>query len=115
MTDLAQRRCVPCSGETPALPRQEIERLLQEVPGYELEAEPPRISRTYRFKNYYQSIAFVNALAWIVHAEDHHPDLTVSYDRVRVSFWTHAVGGLTLNDFVCAAKVNALLSIGESG
>lgn len=67
------------------------------------------ISRTVRFSNYYQTMAFVNALAWIAHAEDHHPDLEVGYNRCLVRYSTHAVGGLSENDFICAAKIDALL------
>ncbi|HEY9150705.1 MAG TPA: 4a-hydroxytetrahydrobiopterin dehydratase, partial [Gammaproteobacteria bacterium] len=60
------------------------------------------------FKNYYQTIAFVNALAWIANQEDHHPDLEVSYNRCTVHFSTHSIGGLSLNDFICAARLDAL-------
>ena len=64
--------------------------------------------KLYPFTNYYQTMAFVNALAWISHKEDHHPDLTVSYNKCRVEYSTHAVGGLSENDFICAAKCDAL-------
>jgi 4a-hydroxytetrahydrobiopterin dehydratase len=70
------------------------------------------ISRTFRFKNYYQTLAFVNALAWIAHNEDHHPDLEVGYNRCMVRFSTHTVGGLSENDFICAARVDGLLPEG---
>ena len=66
------------------------------------------IARTYKFKNYYETMAFVNALAWIAHREDHHPDLLVGYNRVQVRFSTHSIGGLSENDFICAAKIDAL-------
>ena len=66
------------------------------------------IQRTFHFRNYYQTIAFVNALAWVAHAEDHHPDLTVSYNRCMVTYSTHSVGGLSENDFICAARIDAL-------
>ena len=68
------------------------------------------IQRTFRFKNYYQTIAFVNALAWVAHAEDHHPDLAVGYNRCTVNYSTHSVGGLSENDFICAARIDALVS-----
>jgi 4a-hydroxytetrahydrobiopterin dehydratase len=67
------------------------------------------ISRTFRFRDYYQTLAFVNALAWIAHSEDHHPDLEVGYNRCLVRYSTHAVGGLSDNDFICAARIDALL------
>src|SRR4051812_18557867 len=68
------------------------------------------ISKTYNFKNYYETMAFVNATAWISHAQDHHPDLEVGYNRCKVKYSTHSVGGLSENDFICAAKVEALMA-----
>jgi len=68
------------------------------------------IARCYRFTDYYDTIAFVNALAWMVHREDHHPDLIVGYDRCVVRFSTHSVGGISDNDFVCAAKADAIFA-----
>jgi 4a-hydroxytetrahydrobiopterin dehydratase len=68
------------------------------------------LTKTYRFKNYYQTLAFVNALAYIVHREDHHPDLHVGYDRCVVRYQTHSVNGISENDFISAAKVDALYS-----
>jgi 4a-hydroxytetrahydrobiopterin dehydratase len=67
------------------------------------------IEKTYAFDDYHRTLAFVNALAWIVHAEDHHPELRVGYGRCVVRFDTHSVGGISINDFICAAKVDALL------
>lgn len=64
------------------------------------------LRRDYKFANYYETIAFVNAIAWIVHREDHHPDLEVSYNRIGVSFSTHSIGGISINDFICAAKLD---------
>jgi 4a-hydroxytetrahydrobiopterin dehydratase len=69
-----------------------------------------RIEREFRFKNYYQTMAFVNAVAWIANRENHHPDMQVGYNTCRVSYTTHAIGGLSENDFICAARVEALLS-----
>jgi 4a-hydroxytetrahydrobiopterin dehydratase len=68
-----------------------------------------KISKTYRFKDYYQTMAFVNATAWVSHSEDHHPDLEVGYNQCRVSYHTHTINGLSENDFTCAAKIDALL------
>ena len=68
------------------------------------------ISKTYTFKNYYQTMAFVNASAYISHQEDHHPDLLVGYKTCAVTYTTHAIGGLSDNDFICAAKLDALLN-----
>jgi len=79
------------------------------VDSWELNADATEIQRTLAFKNYYHTMAFVNALAYISHAENHHPDLMVSYNRCVVRYSTHAIGGLSENDFICAAKTDALL------
>ncbi len=111
--DLRQKHCMPCEGGTPPLAENEVERLMNDLQGWEIAER--KLCRTYRFKNWYRTIAFVNALAWIAHRENHHPDLEVSYNRCRVSYSTHAIGGLSENDFICAAKVDALLSQDEEG
>jgi len=86
-----------------------IEALLAEVPGYKLGEGRERISKDYKFADFYETIAFVNALAYIANQEDHHPDLAVSYNKCSVTFTTHDAGGLTENDFICAARINALI------
>jgi 4a-hydroxytetrahydrobiopterin dehydratase len=106
MTALRDRSCKPQQGAP--LTRTAAESLLSEIPGWELEAEAGSIHRQYKFANYYETMAFVNALAWIAHREDHHPNLEVGYNRCTVRFSTHSVRGLSENDFICAAKINAL-------
>mgnify|MGYP003941308443 FL=1 len=81
---------------------------LAQVSGWHL--NQGAIEKTFGFKNYHETIAFVNALAWIAHTEDHHPALAVSFDRCVVRFDTHSVGGVTINDFICAAKADALIA-----
>lgn len=85
---------------------------LAATPGWEQYGA--RIVKTYSFKNYYETLAFVNAIAFVIHAEDHHPELTVTYNRCVVKFDTHTVndgkGGISENDFICAAKVDAIFS-----
>lgn len=110
MSELIKKTCQPCNADTPKLSAEQIDRLLREVSGYEVATDKSSISRTYQFKNYYETMAFVNAVAFIAHREDHHPDLAVSYKTCRVTYSTHAVSGLSENDFICAAKVNALLA-----
>jgi len=88
---------------------KQIEALLPEVPGYRVDETRAKISKEYKFADFYETIAFVNALAYIANQEDHHPDLTVSYNKCSVAFSTHDAGGLTENDFICAARVNALI------
>ncbi|HEL7751079.1 TPA: 4a-hydroxytetrahydrobiopterin dehydratase [Stenotrophomonas maltophilia] len=105
---LAQASCVPRKGSDHKLGEARLAELLPQVPGWELSEGGQALLRTFRFKNYYATMAFVNALAWIAHHEDHHPDLGVHYDRAVVRFSTHDVGGLSENDFICAAKTSAL-------
>lgn len=109
MTDLRQLACKPCEGGTPPLDRVTATKLLAQVSDWSLNEATTEISRTFRFKNYYETMAFVNALAWVAHREDHHPDIEVGYNRAHVRFSTHSVKGLSQNDFICAAKLNALL------
>lgn len=110
MTDLLQRHCEACESGTAPLTEEAFRPLLAEVPDWSLGEDKKHLYRTFKFKNYYETIAFVNALAWVAHREDHHPDLEVGYNRCHVIYSTHAVGGLSHNDFICAAKVNALVS-----
>jgi 4a-hydroxytetrahydrobiopterin dehydratase len=106
MTPLKNRHCMPL-GQGDALADADIRARLAEAPGWRL-AEGA-IEKRFDFADYHRTMAFVNAVAWIAHAEDHHPDLAVSYDRCTVRFNTHSVGGISINDFICAAKVDALL------
>jgi 4a-hydroxytetrahydrobiopterin dehydratase len=102
--DLSSRRCVPCEGGVPALDAEAAKRLLAGLNGWTL------ADNTISFGNHYETMAFVNAVAWVSHREDHHPELTVGYADCRVRYWTHAIGGLSENDFICAAKVDRLFS-----
>ena len=106
MTDLALRSCSPRKGS--ALSTAAAKTLTKQLAGWTMNAKAKEIRRTFKFKNYYQSMAFVNAVAWIAHGEDHHPDMTVGYNKVTVAFSTHSVGGLSENDFISAAKVDTL-------
>ncbi len=107
--DLTDRKCVPCEGGVPTLTRAEAEAMLPQVPGWELAADAKSIHRRFEFKGFYKTMSFVNAMAWIANAENHHPDFTTGYNYCEVTFTTHAIDGLSDNDFICAAKVNALL------
>ena len=96
------------------LDQEQAGKLLSELhEDWSIDSAGKEISRTYSFKNYYQTMAFVNALAWVAHAEDHHPDIEVGYNRCHVRYSTHAIGGLSENDFICAAKIDALLPATE--
>ncbi len=108
-SDLTSRRCKPCAPGTPPLSNSEADSLMKQLEGWQ--RYDHIINRTYRFKNYYETIAFVNAVAWLSHSEDHHPDLAVSYNKCQVEYSTHSIHGLSENDFICAAKVNALFKL----
>ena len=108
MTELTTKRCVPCEGGVAPMDADESRNMLDQLTDWELGESGKEISRSFKFKNYYQTMAFVNALAWVAHREDHHPDLQVGYNRVHVRFSTHSIGGLSQNDFICAAKIDAL-------
>lgn len=110
MTSLTEQRCAPCEGGVDPLSAEAANNLMTQLDAdWSLTDDAREIARTYKFKNYYQTMAFVNALAWIAHGEDHHPDLEVGYNRCHVRYSTHAIGGLSQNDFICAAKIDALL------
>jgi 4a-hydroxytetrahydrobiopterin dehydratase len=99
-----------CRHTETGLSEAEIAAHLQAVSGWKQDG--PRIIKTFNFKNYYETLAFINAIAYVIHAEDHHPELTVTYNRCVIKFDTHTVnggrGGISVNDFICAAKVDAL-------
>ncbi|HSU39085.1 MAG TPA: 4a-hydroxytetrahydrobiopterin dehydratase [Polyangiaceae bacterium] len=109
MRELLEKHCRELPPGTPALPVTAITRYLAELPGWSLASDGQRITKNYEFKNFHETMEFVNALAWVVHREDHHPDLEVSYKRCRVVYSTHSVGGVSENDVICAAKIEALL------
>ena len=106
MIDLLHARCQGQGAEP--LGEADIRNHLQQVSGWHV--VDGAIEKRFSFRNYYETIAFVNALAWICHAEDHHPDLRVMYDRCLVRFSTHSVNGISRNDFICAAKADSLVS-----
>ncbi|HET9048201.1 MAG TPA: 4a-hydroxytetrahydrobiopterin dehydratase [Chiayiivirga sp.] len=105
---LAARSCRPLNRGTEAFAPDAARALLALLPGWELVENGAAIARTFRFPDYYRTLAFVNAMAFIAHREDHHPDLGVHYDRCVVRYSSHDVGGLSDNDFICAAKVSLL-------
>jgi 4a-hydroxytetrahydrobiopterin dehydratase len=108
-SDLAQKKCKSCEGGVSLLTPRESEQLLDQLKEWRL--VDGVITKSYEFKNYYQTMAFVNAVAWMAHRQDHHPDMTVGYNRCKVDYSTHAIGGLSENDFICAAKVDALFAL----
>ena len=111
MSELRTERCVPCEGGVAPLTVEEAEALMRELnPGWSLHDSARLIARDFQFGNFHETMAFVNALAWIAHREDHHPDLEIGYRHCLVRYSTHAIGGLSQNDFICAAKIDELVS-----
>lgn len=110
MNELARKKCKPCEGGVEPLTADQVRPLLKGLEGWSLGADGT-IARTYNFRNYFETMAFANAAAWISHREDHHPDMMVGYDKCRVAYITHAINGLSENDFICAAKLDALFEI----
>jgi 4a-hydroxytetrahydrobiopterin dehydratase len=108
MTQLAGRRCKPCEGGTPRLSAAEAQVLLRDTPGWRLDEPGGTISKVYPFRNYYETMAFANAVACVAHREDHHPVMIIGYRQCEVRYTTHAISGLSENDFICAAKVDQL-------
>ena len=105
MNNLAQQHCEPLEGHA-AMTTAQVETHLPHAPGWAL--VEGAIQKRYDFADYHHTMAFVNAVAWVAHVQDHHPDLLVSYNRCTVRFNTHSVGGISINDFICAAKLEAL-------
>ncbi len=108
LVPLAQAHCLPLKGSQHKLTQARVAELILDVHGWALVEDGHAISKTFDFDNYYQTMAFVNALAYMAHQQDHHPDLSVHYNRSVVRYSTHDVGGLSENDFICAARADAL-------
>ncbi len=109
MSDFADRRCQPCEGGVDPLTREQATEAMQALHGdWQLSEDGKSIVRAFDFPAFSRTIAFTNAVAWIATVEGHHPVMTVSYGRVVVSYTTHAIDGLSDNDFICAAKIDRL-------
>jgi 4a-hydroxytetrahydrobiopterin dehydratase len=110
MTRLNEKKCEACEGHVQALNAEQIKNLLPQLSkDWKVEHQPDQLKRTISFKNYYHTMAFVNALAFVANRENHHPDLKVSYNQCEILWTTHAIGGLSLNDFICASKTDGLI------
>ena len=108
ISDLVAKKCKECKPGTPALNAASVSAYLKELNGWG--QRDKAIEKTFKFKDYHETMAFVNAVAWVAHQENHHPDLEVGYNQCVVRYSTHSVGGLSENDFICAAKVEALFT-----
>lgn len=106
-SDLAQKKCVPCEGGMEPLAKEAASELLKKVGGWELH-DAIQVKKKFKFRNFKEAIAFVNRVAEIADEEGHHPDIHIYYNRVELVLTTHAIGGLSENDFIMAAKINSL-------
>lgn len=111
MTELTTIRCVGCEGGIPAMTKEEVISLMPQIAEWQLHENGKYITRKFSFKDFYHTMAFVNAVAWVANQENHHPDLEVGYNYCHIKFLTHAVDGLTQNDFICAAKIDKIAKI----
>jgi 4a-hydroxytetrahydrobiopterin dehydratase len=108
---LTEKHCAPCEGGTQPMDESTAKEYLEQVDSrWAVSTDGKVISAQCKFKNYYHTQAFINAVAWIAHQEDHHPDIEFGYNRARINYSTHAIDGLSENDFISAAKVDALLA-----
>ncbi|GMT42219.1 MAG: putative pterin-4-alpha-carbinolamine dehydratase [bacterium] len=107
-SQLSHKSCKPCEGGVAPMTEDEIKAKLDMIAGWKY--KDGCIERRFLFKDHYETIAFVNAVAWISHAQGHHPDMLVGYNGCKIRYSTHSIGGMSENDFICAARVNSLLS-----
>ncbi len=110
VNDLSTKHCQPCKGKEHALNTTEVAELLKQVPGWELRDDDKAIAKDFKFKDFHHTLGFINAVGFMANHEDHHPDLEAGYGHCQVLWSTHDVGGLSMNDFICAARVEALLA-----
>lgn len=108
MVDLLNKKCVPCEGGTPLLGEEEIKRYMTELKeGWEV-LENKKIKKLFKFKNFKEAIVFINKVADLAENEGHHPDIAIHYNKVDIIIWTHAIRGLSENDFILAAKIDLI-------
>ncbi len=106
--DLTQKRCVACEGGVQPMTPMEAEAMSKHISGWTVAREAKKISKTFTFKNYVEAMDFANKITPIAEAEGHHPDLSIGWGRVEVELTTHAIQGLSENDFILAAKIDAI-------
>ena len=115
--DLTTKKCVPCEGGVPTIQGEEIKKYLSQIPSdpaslngavWQVEEEK-KIKKEFKFKDFKEAIGFINKVAQLAEVEGHHPDIFIFYNKVIIQLWTHAIGGLSENDFIVAAKIEKLL------
>lgn len=109
-SDLSNKHCESCEGIGAALTAEQVNHLMPQLAdGWQTQNDSKEIKKSFSFKNFYETMAFVNAIAWIANIENHHPDLEIGYNYCHVRFLTHALSGLSHNDFICASKIDKLM------
>ena len=108
MSELIDKKCVACEGGVPALTKEKALTFLASLHEWTMPSDATFIEKKFTFKNFYHTMAFVNAIAYIANRENHHPDIKLGYNYCEIVYTTHAVSGLTENDFICAAKIDAV-------
>ena len=109
-SNLKNKKCAPCNGEVEAMPKAKAKELLKELANdWILSDDAKMLSKDFKFKGFYKTMGFVNSVAWIANQQIHHPDLEVGYGHCLVNYTTHEIDGLSINDFICAAKIDELL------
>jgi 4a-hydroxytetrahydrobiopterin dehydratase len=112
--ELTQKHCVPCEGGTPPFTPEQEDGYIKEVPSWTLDQEGiHKLKKRFSFNKFKEAIAFVNRVAEIAEAEGHHPDIRIMYNKITFELFTHAVGGLSENDFIMAAKIDKLFAQGQ--
>jgi 4a-hydroxytetrahydrobiopterin dehydratase len=107
--DLTQQTCVACEGLSHPLSQNQVDNLMPQLHEWQTLEQAKMLYKEFKFKDFYQTMAFVNAVAWIANQENHHPDIEVGYNYCHIKYFTHAIDGLSQNDFICAAKIDKLV------
>ncbi len=108
--DLATQHCHPRNAETDGLKPEQVNQLLAQLPGWTAQKNNKSIVKNFTFDDFHRTLGFINAVGFMANGQDHHPDLEAGYGHCQITWSTHDVGGLSLNDFICAAKVERLLT-----
>ena len=108
MSNLVNENCLPLPKGSKPLAEDKIQALLEIIPDWSHDNTNHSISRSFKFSNYYETMAFTNAVAWIAHQQDHHPELKITYNCCHIEYSTHSISGLSRNDFICACKIDSL-------
>ncbi len=106
--DLVNQKCVPCEGGTQSLTPDEIKPYIENIKDWDLDGNGKRIKKDFKFKDFKEALSFVNKVGEIAESESHHPDIELGYGKVKIELSTHAIGGLSVNDFISAAKIDQL-------